>query len=151
MYALNSLHSTNNYALAYADPRLISAAHSGERIRFDEPARDGSVCMKNVPDYRYGYGPNYPSYSAIGGGDVFYYYDSDIGRPFIRPLFDADALVARVDYVDPMGSYKPHYYRQTDKVAGPGLTWLRDSQFQRNDIIASQIWRRNQTTPFYAF
>jgi hypothetical protein len=149
MYALNSLRSYD-YTSPFADPRLISAAHSGDRLLLDAPVRDGGVAMKDVPACRAGYAMNYPSLASIGGGDITYYYDAAIGRPFIKPLFD-DSLVARLAYVDPMGAYKPHYYRDSDKVSGPGLTWLRDSQYQREDILARQIWRRNQTEPMYAY
>lgn len=149
MYALNAL-SGYDYTSAFSDPRLISSAHSGQTLTLDAPVRDGTVAMKNVYNDRFGYSMNYPSYADIGGGDVSYYYDLSIGSPFIQPLFDS-SRVMKVDYVDPMGTYKPHYYRNATKTCGPGLSWLADSQYFRENLLASQIWRRNQSEPFYAY
>ena len=148
MYALNSV---NNYDFqsSFSDPRLISAAHSGHRMLLDAPVRNGDVPMKDVYSHRPGYSMNYADYSDIGGGDIIYYYDIDIGVPFIKPLFDPSP-VSKSEYIDPMGTYKPHYYRDPNKVCGRGLTWLQDSQYQRDDIIARQIWKRNQSDPLYA-
>jgi hypothetical protein len=149
MYALNSLVSYD-YVSAFSDPRLISAAHSGQKLVLDAPPLNGTVKMRDVDDINRSYGSVYNSISDINNGQILYYYDSEIGKPFIQPLFD-DSSVVRVDYIDPMGTYKPHYYRDSTVVCGKGLTWLEDSQFQRNDIIASQIWKRNQTYPLLAY
>ena len=106
--------------------------------------------MANVYRDREGYDDVYNSLADIGGGQISYYYDSEIGVPFIKPLFD-DSAVVKVDYIDPMGTYKPHYYRDNNAVCGMGLTWLADTQFQRENIIASQIWNRNQSYPLLSF
>lgn len=150
MYALNSLNSSTDWQSSYEDPRLISAAHSGDKLLLDAPVRNGNVCMTNVYDHRPGYSMNYANYEDIGGGDIMYYYDSSIGRPFIDPLFDKSSVL-KIDYIDPNGTYKPHYYRNSNNVCGQGLTWLQDSQYQRDDIISSQIWNRNQSNPFFAY
>ena len=149
MYALNSLTSYD-FLSSFDDPRLISAAHSGERLLLDAPVRNGNVSMKNVYDERSGYGMNYDNFGQIRGGDILYYYDSDIGIPFIDPLFE-NGPFKKENYIDPMGTYKPHFYRDSNNVCGKGLTWLRDSQYQRADIMARQNWKRNQTEPMYLF
>lgn len=143
MYALNSLDSYD-WDSAVSDPRLISSAHSGQQLLLDAPVRNGNVEMTNVYNHRPGYSTNYGSYADIGGGDVSYYYDASIGAPFIQPLYESSPVV-KIDYVDPMGSYKPHFFRDPTKIRGPGLTWLRDSQYQRADIMSRQAWKRNQT------
>lgn len=143
MYAINTLKSLD---YSFFDPRLISSAHSGQRLILDAPVLDGSVKMNNVYRDRPGYGTRYDSLSEIDGGNVSYYYDTKLLIPFINPLFDESSFVA-YDYIDPMGSYKPHYYRDANKISGPGLTWLADSQFQRENILASNLWKRNQTEP----
>jgi len=48
------------------------------------------------------------------------------------------------DYVDPMDSYKPHYCRASMDNKNC-LSWIRDSQFHREDLMSKQIWNRNQT------
>jgi hypothetical protein len=149
MYALNALHSYD-YTSSFADPRLISSAHSGQRLTLDAPVLNGQVKMANVYADRPGFSSVYNSLADIGGGQITYYYDSEIGIPFIKPLFD-DSAVIKVDYIDPMGTYKPHYYRDSTDVIGPGLTWLADTQFQREDILAAQQWRRNQSSPLLKF
>lgn len=145
MYAINMLKSLD-FTSSYSDPRLISSAHSGQRLLLDAPVLDGTVKMANVYSERPGYKTIYNSLADIGGGNVSYYYDKDLLVPFFHPLFDA-SIVAKIDYIDPMGTYKPHYYRDSTKVYGPGLTWLADTQFQREDILAANMWRRNQTEP----
>lgn len=149
MYALNSLANSYNYGSSFNDPRLISSAHSGQRLLLDAPVRDGSVQMKKIPflettDYIH------DNYGNIKTGDVSYYYDSHIGKPFFQPLFDPSDIV-KVDYIDPMGTYKAHYYRKGTDDRHLGLSWLTDSQFHRNDILARSMWRRNQTEPMYIY
>ena len=144
MYALNSLQSYD-FTASFSDPRLISSAHSGQRLVLDAPPLDGGTPMSQVYACRPGYRMNYSNYGDIGGGDVSYYYDASIGQPFIEPLFDNRAAFIKVDYIDPMGTLKPHYYRNANDSCGKGLTWLEDSQRQRNDLIASQLWQRNQS------
>lgn len=152
MYALNSL-TGYDYLSAFSDPRLISAAHSGQRLTLDAPVRNGTVAMATVYDDRPGYNTNYDDFHQIRGGDILYYYDSSIGVPFIKPLFEEGRFL-KTNYIDPMGTIKPHFERPAaDNVCGKGggLTWLRDSQYQRADIMSRQIWNRNQTEPMYLF
>ena len=140
MYAINKL-SSENYTSAFSDPRLIS--QSGHRLLLDAPVLDGSVKMANVYEDRY---PSvYTSLTDITGGNIRYYYDSDLLVPFFSPLFD-ECNALKMPYIDPMGSYKPHY-TILQKPISTGLTWLSDTQINRNDIIASNLWKRNQTEP----
>lgn len=145
MYAINMLKSLD-FTSSYSDPRLISSAHSGQHLLLDAPVLNGSVKMANVYRKRPGYKTIYNSLADIDGGNISYYYDKNILVPFTDPLFDK-SLTVKVDYIDPMGSYKPHYYRDATKICGTGLTWLEDTQFQREDILAANLWRRNQTEP----
>lgn len=135
-----------DFTSSYSDPRLISSAHSGQHLRLDAPVLNGSVKMADVYCDRPSYRTIYNSLAQIEGGNISYYYDKDLLVPFICPLFDK-SLAAKVDYVDPMGTYKPHYYRDSTITSGPGLTWLADTQFQREDILAANQWKRNQTEP----
>lgn len=146
MYAINELPSLD-YESSYSDPRLISAGHSGQILTLDAPALNGATKMKHVYDTRPGYELVYDSIKDIHGGQIRYYYDSQQGIPFLNQLFDQQAFVKR-DYVDPMGTFKPHFYRvESGKTSGCGLTWLADSQFHRQDLMGLQQWKRNQTEP----
>jgi hypothetical protein len=85
-----------------------------------------------------------PVYSNIHGGQNTYYYGKDLAVPFISELFIQPGLVVKEDYVDPMDSYKPHYCR-TSMDNKNCLSWIRDSQFHREDLLSKQIWNRNQS------
>lgn len=136
---------------ARSDPRLISSSHSGQMMFLDAIAKDGQVPMSRVYDNRYGaYRNFYASVADIDGGDFYYYYDTELGVPFIRQLFEPSRTIQFEPYVDPNETYKPHYYRNPLNVCGRGLTALRDSQFFRGDIMNGQIQKRNQSLPLYA-
>jgi hypothetical protein len=96
--------------------------------------------------YKTGYKP----YADIKDGDVTYYYDATLAQPFIPELFSekgSSVVVTKDDYYDPMGVYRPHY-TIVGKV-GCDLKlplWMRDSQFQRQDLLSRQVWRRNQNS-----
>lgn len=154
MIPLNSLISQYDWTSSYFDPRLISAGHSGQRTVLDAPALDDIVSMKDVYDDKLGvnYRNFYKDYPDIKSGNISYYYDAQIGSPFIEQLFDRSRAIEKIDYVDPMGSYKPHFERDNvSAVPKLPLTWLRDSQFQRQDIMAKQMWNRNQTNALLAW
>lgn len=126
------------------DPRLISAAHSGQRLALDNIPLNGKVQLYNVP-YINGHNPSgYSTYSDIDGGQITYYYNKELAIPFINTLFTQPSNVRKENYVDPMDSYKPHYTRK-NKYSNHCLNWIRDSQFHREDLMSKQIWNRNQT------
>lgn len=131
------------------DPRLTSAAHDGQRLVLDRPPINGKVMPRDVYRSRPGYCPFYGSYAQIGGGQIGYYIDPTLARPFVSPLFvDPDKPTYLDMYVDPMGTVKPHYLRHygPDPLACPAqLTFVRDTNRQREDIMARAIWKRNQT------
>lgn len=149
MYAINSIDGSLDFVASFDDPRLVSAGHSGQRLTLDAPPLNGTVKMSDVYGVRPGYRTVYDSLADVGAGQIRYYYDGRLGVPFIEPLFDATPVVLKENYVDPMGSYKPHYYRNRYDVSGCGLTWLADTQLHREDILAANRWRRNQTEPLW--
>ncbi len=127
------------------DPRLVSSAHSGQRIALDAPPINGKLQPHDIPRDRPGYKDIYNGYPEIGGGQIRYYIDKELAEPFINPLFIKPEVVRRENYVDPMGSCKPHYYRASLDTKNC-LNWIRDSQFHREDLMSKQLWRRNQTS-----
>lgn len=139
------------------DPRLISSAHSGQVLPLDTAPRSGSVDLYALSaadaadvspsSYKTGYKP----YADIKDGDVTYYYDASMAQPFISELFPSkpgnNLVIAKDDYYDPMGVYRPHYTLVGKVGEDTKLPiWIRDSQFQRQDLLSRQMWRRNQNS-----
>lgn len=135
----------NKVAFVSQDPRLVSPAHSGQKLTLDNIPLNGKVQVWDTP-YIAGYKPTYKaSYSDIRGGQNTYYYNKQLATPFIPELFIQPGLVVKEDYVDPMDSYKPHYCRVSMDNKNC-LNWIRDSQFHREDLMSKQIWNRNQNS-----
>ena len=91
---------------------------------------------------------------AIDNSQIQYYVDKSIQAPFSQPTFDTTqrGIVRFEDYVDPMGSTKPHYYLTlTCPTENTCLSFLADTNFHRADIIARQMAVRNQqrSEPFF--
>lgn len=132
------------------DPRLISSAHDGQRLTLDYPPLNGKVLPNDVYEQRRGYCPFYNSYSQMTGGQIGYYIDPSLAKPFIGELFvDPNRPVFLDLFVDPMGSVKPHYIRNYggDPLACPAqLTFIRDTIRHREDLMARALWKRNQTS-----
>lgn len=77
---------------------------------------------------------------------IQYYIDPAVAPPYYSPAFQLPACTRQVDYVDPMGSWKPHYPWTADRPEEFAcLSWLNDSAFQREDIMARQQAKFNQT------
>lgn len=132
--------------VAFQDPRLVSPAHSGQRLALDNIPLNGKVQVWETP-YIAGYrAASYDTYSNIRGGQNTYYYGKDLAVPFISELFIKPDHIIKEDYVDPMDSYKPHYYMVNMDNNKNYPSWLRDSQFHREDLMSKQIWNRNQTS-----
>lgn len=133
---------------AFADPRLVSAGHSGQRLLLDAPIRrDGVRTINDLPD---GYSARpYASYEDIRGGDISYYADTSVNVPYITPtLFDPTCRLTKREYVDPMFSCKPEYDSPTD-TCSDALSFLADTRFHRQDLMKKQLYRRNWTHPMY--
>ncbi len=133
----------NKIAYLSQDPRLVSPAHSGQRMALDNVPLNGKVQVWETP-YIAGYPNVYNSYSDIHGGQNTYYYNKELATPFIPQIFVQPGLVMKENYIDPMDSYKPHYCRAAMDNKNC-LSWIRDSQFHREDLMSKQIWNRNQT------
>jgi hypothetical protein len=129
-------------------------AHNGEMIALDEIPRNGKVPINYVEAGVGGWitqdGRYIPNPAPNVFGDILYYYDEDLSKPFINQLFREPSVVIKDMYVDPMGTYKPHYYKfpklndNCGVIGNNCLTWIRDSQFHREDLTSKQIWNRNQ-------
>jgi hypothetical protein len=100
------------------------------------------------------YGEQYKGYEDIRGGQINYYVDPDLQDSHFEPLFSKNVTVYGYDYIDPMGTVKPQYVRDTwvpcPTVTPPMpnsdycLTSIRDSQEHREDMLSRQMARMNQ-------
>lgn len=141
---------------ASSDPRLVSSSHNGQVLTLDRPPIDDSMQLKDIcSDKNLNcYGQNYRNYFDVNAGQIMYYVDGSISDPFFTPVFSTQARVFSTVYKDPMGSLKPHYYREPLKCNNPldtthdtyvgGLSWMQDSDSFREDIMSKQMSRINQ-------
>ena len=91
----------------------------------------------------------YDFYTDIKGGEIQYYKKQWTALDTYQksPLFQNEAFISSRLYRDPMGSLKPEYNRVQVKnnLASSQLTWMQDSCEWREEIIAKQLRRDNQT------
>jgi hypothetical protein len=122
------------------DPRLVSSLHSGQRLLLDSVPQDSG----NFPNEKWKTGSK-GNYSTIEDGDISYYVDKQLAIPFIPELFSKYCGIIKENYKDPMEICKPHFeiILNKDKELP---TWLRDSQYHREDLLSRQLWKRNQSS-----
>lgn len=133
------------------DPRLVDVARGGYYMHLDVPPITGEVKLKDIysDPVLDNYGkPVYRDYEDIKAGQVLYYVDPATGPPLIEPIFTNPAQTTGWLMQDPMGALKPYYCRKplvytnvydTDHYKPGELTWIRDSQESREDIMALQM------------
>lgn len=136
-----------------SDPRLCSAA---ERcLQLDIPPLNSTQPLKTIGTDKSldGYGQHYKSYSDVNAGQYLYYIGKEREDVFYEPLFSNSAITVGKLYKDPMGSVKPQYDRiqiqnsaNIEKKSGNdyNLSFIKDSQFHREDLLALQMRTRNQ-------
>jgi hypothetical protein len=136
------------------DPRLIDVPRSLV-MTLDRPPIDSSMKLKDIytDQTLRGYGQNYSTYSDVNAGQIMYYVGS-IEDAFFNPIFSNSATVEGTMYKDPMGAMKPQYNRKPLICRDPintrnnnylsGLSWLDDSQEFRENLMASQMRKRNE-------
>ncbi len=141
---------------ASGDPRLVSASHSGQMLTLDRPPIETQPLLSSLSTDKTldNYGQNYRTYNDISAGSIMYYVDKARVEPFSNPVFVTPAKTVGYLYQDPMGSITPEYNRTPLKCANHintmrnnymgGLSWIEDSQEQREDLISKQMFRINQ-------
>jgi hypothetical protein len=126
------------------DPRLIDIRRGNQIYPISEPPFDGGQPFKpnnfEAKIYKNGY-------QNIKGGQIQYYVDKSIEDAFFEPTFINQRNVTSYTYIDPMNNIKPHYERQSDYYDNPGysLSFMKDSQEFREDIISKQMSKINQS------
>jgi len=139
------------------DPRLFSETRVGY-TPLDRPPTSGTVKLKNVykDGYTYDRALGFEGYDQIGDGDITYYIDRSIENAFYKPVFSEPAEETSHIFVDPMGGIKPEYNRRplvntenplvTKPISYPYcLSFMQDTQSQREDIMALQSRKMNQS------
>lgn len=146
---------TNIPTYTSLDPRLYSVVYS-EHLQLDKPPIDGKVKLKdiynkNIDEYKL----STREYQDLNDGQISYYTDESISQPFYKPIFSENAYQITNVYKDPMDSIKPEYNRELIDLENPilrtknkykhNLSFLEDTQNQREDIISLQQRKYNQT------
>jgi len=136
------------------DPRLYSATHN-QYITFEHPPIEEKRKMEDIYHEKLrNHGNNYGTYENINAGNIMYYTNKSREDPYYPPLFAHPARVSKTLYKDPMGGIKPEYPREVTHPNlleheecnnhGYSLSWIRDSQHHREDILSSQMAKINQ-------
>jgi len=144
----------NNIQYKSRDPRLYDEGHA-QWTTLNSPPIDGNVRLKNVYNKNLeNYGQKYKGYSDINSGQVLYYIDKEIAEPFFNPLFSYRSTYSKNIYKDPMDNIKPEYIRQVPyknptvqkcAITNPYcLSWINDSTQFREDLLTTQMAKRNQ-------
>ena len=136
------------------DGRLVSSVRGSEKQILNRPPISSQISLSKIPfDKKLNnYGKNYKSYSDISAGNITYYVSEKTDPPFFNPIFDNSASIKGGLYKDPMDSVKPEYHRKPlihnnvliTKKNSKMLSWIRDSNEHREDIISKQMAKRNR-------
>ena len=89
----------------------------------------------------------YNTYSEIKGGEISYFPNRRVVLDnFRNPNFKNGNYINSKMYIDPMGSIKPQYNMTLTKDKYKGqLTWIQHSCEHREDLMALQMRKDNQT------
>jgi hypothetical protein len=123
-----------------SDPRLYNSA-GNSWLQLDVPPINATMKLDDIAHDKSlnCYGQGYNGYSDINAGQILYYTNRNT-----RDInFSNDSTVSCAPYVDPMDNSVPF----VDVKVGGGcgsdgdycLSWLRDSQYQRDDITSFNL------------
>lgn len=138
------------------DPRLYDTTRN-VYLYLDRPPSTGDVRLKNIYDKKYtNYGTTIKPYDKIDDGQIVYYIDRSIEDAFYSPVWSEPAINQAELFKDPMGAMKPEYNRvplinkdnptiTTANNYPYCLSFLQDSQSYREDLIALQQRKNNQS------
>jgi len=143
----------NTYSNTETDPRLQHIM-SNTTLELDRPPLTSATELNTLltDNTLNSYGQGYKSYNDINSGSILYYIQKDTENVLFKPLYTTQTDVIGSLYTDPMGSIKPQWDRLYDKNYNPIInnksdvcsTFLRDSQFHREDLLSLQMRKINQ-------
>ena len=136
------------------DPRLYNAM-TATRIQLDTQPLNSSIKLStlNTDENLNNYGKGYKSYSDINAGQIVYYIENDTENAFFEPIYNTKATAVGTLYKDPMSSVKPQWERFPEKynpISGIqsngdyASSFIKDSQFHREDLTALQMRKINE-------
>jgi hypothetical protein len=148
-YSKDFIKRDNQYTAP--DPRLYDPLRNSG-MWLDRPPINGHVNMDDVYNESLEeYGKKYSSYSDINTGQIMYYNDELIEDPYFHPVFERGATVTAKLYRDPMGGIQPIYDWKPSPIntcvpfTQKPLSFIEDSQFYRQDIMATQMRSTNRS------
>ena len=143
----------NRNTYSNSDPRLRHIM-SNTTLELDRPPLTSATKLNTLltDNTLNCYGQGYKSYNDINSGSILYYIQKDTENVLFKPLYTTQTNVTGSLYKDPMGSIKPQWDRLYDKNYNPIInntsdvcsTFLRDSQFHREDLLSLQMKKINQ-------
>lgn len=149
------IKSRNGYTCY--DSRLVNPMRGVEPLELDSPSFNSKpVNLYDIYNPTFGsYMYNYKSYEDVDAGNIIYNFIPRRRDVFSQPVFSNTSNVKSYLYRDPMDSVKPVYVREpiitTNKISEIkqktdrcNLTWLRDTNEHREDIISKQMYKINQ-------
>ena len=130
----------------------------GTKLQLDKPPFKCNIKIDNLNTDASlnNYGQRYKSYSDVNAGQIVYYVDDSIKDAYFEPLFSNKATAVGTLYQDPMSSMKPQWERFPDEKYNPILgnadnvaggfqsSFLKDTQYFREDLLARQMRKRNE-------
>ena len=141
-----------------SDPRLYNAM-AATWMQLDSPPLESTPKLDTLSTdnslNRYGQG--YKSYADVNAGQILYYIDRQTEDAFYEPLYSTKAKAVGTLYQDPMGAIKPQWERFPNEKYDPilgnkydingyvGSSFMKDSQFHREDLLALQMRKHNET------
>jgi hypothetical protein len=141
------------------DARLKHPLRGNIPIELDKRPMDMEVEAVNTNDVYSNkweeWKTGFANYRDLNRGQITYYVDQELAPPFNHPNFENKASVMGYTDVTPMNKIKTTYKRTPLKCRDcfqtqcrcyylGGLSWIEDSNEQREDIMASQMWRINE-------
>jgi hypothetical protein len=139
-----------------SDPRLYN--QGGTWLQLDRPPLSSTTKLSTLTTDKSldKYGQSYTSYADINTGQYVYYISKNREDAFYEPLFSRKATTVGTMYKDPMGGMKPQYDRIPAEKYNPMLntkacgddeyclSFMKDTQYHREDILARQMRKRNE-------
>lgn len=139
------------------DPRMKDVVRrvgdNSQILGLDKPPLNSGVPVKSIykNEKLVGYGKEYLDYGDIKEGQILYYVDGELNKPYFEPTFTHSQNFKKVLYKDPMGSVKPQYNRHPVACKKYGddceyifkSSWIEDTNEHREDIISRQMAKYN--------
>jgi hypothetical protein len=135
------------------DSRLLNAV-TGTWLQLDKPPNITTQKIHTISSDRRldNYGKGYKSYSDVNTGQIVYYIDKKQQDAFFEPLFSEKSTGVGVTYKDPMDNIRYQHYRISNETKcnqfgnnGYCLSYIKDTQNHREDILSRQMRRTNET------